>query len=150
MQPSESYRRSEAERQPRSRRPANTDNAQDSYTDDVGALAAGRRTARGRSGPWSDRDAVPFKNSLPDPKRLIKEGHYKPEGDWILSVETLWVAMGSEAWKKAEAEGKDNPDCYYRKPERWILISEWIAQQESGGSGLHDQRSGAGGGEGAS
>ena len=68
-----------------------------------------------------------LKDALQDPKQLVKLGRYKAGGDWILSAKALWVAVESNAWKKAEALGKADPSQYYCRPERWIPIAEWMA-----------------------
>ena len=79
----------------------------------------------------SKRKAVTaLRGALKDPKLLVVDrvneaGEYR-----ILSKSTLWTALSSDAWTKAEALGRKDPSRYYCRPERWILIAKWMAWLE--------------------
>ena len=64
--------------------------------------------------------------SLQDPKHLVRRKLYEKGGHRVLSESTLWTALTSAVWSKAEELGSSDPNMYYFKPERWVLIAEWI------------------------
>ena len=80
----------------------------------------------GRGGELSGGQVTTVKGALRDPKRMVKERVYEAGGQKILADKTLWMAMESHVWKKAERMGMSDPIQYYYKPERWIPVARWF------------------------
>ena len=79
-----------------------------------------------RSGPPEDGRVTSLRNSLQDPKHLVRRKLYEKGGHRVLSESTLWTALTSAVWSTAEELGSSEPSMYYFKPVRWVLIAEWI------------------------
>ena len=57
---------------------------------------------------------------------LVRIKRYEEGGHRILSETVIWSALLSSTWQLADKLGEKDPDRFYLRPERWVLIAKWF------------------------